>query len=89
MCHVSQENERHVHNQSFVIPQVCYFLLLRNASPRLHLIEKRGYLGLITVVSMSIVLFEGTTSKCSILYKTSNKADFNTELLFLFVLFSF
>lgn len=82
VCHVSQENEKHDHNQGFVIPQVFYFLLLRNVTPRLHLIEKSGYLGLIMVASMSNVLLEGTTSKCRIMHKNSNKADFNVLLLF-------
>lgn len=70
VCHLSQENEMHVHNQGFIITQICYFLLLRNASPRLYLMEESG-------------LF---TSKCRIFYKTSNKADFNVLLLFFFFL---
>lgn len=79
-----QGNERHVHNKGFVITGVCYFVLLRNESQRFYLIEESGYLGYIKVILMSIVLTEGTTYKCIILDKTSNKADFNVFPFFLF-----
>ena len=77
-----QGNERLVHNKGFVITRVCYFVLLRNESQRLYLIEESGYLGYVMVISMSIILFEGTTYKCIILDKTSNKADFNVFCFF-------
>lgn len=80
-----QGNERHDHNKGFVITGVCYFVLLRNGSQRFYPIEESGYLGYIMVISMSIIFFEGTTYKCIILDKTSNKADFNIFCFFLII----
>lgn len=80
-----QGNERYDHNKGFVITGVCYFALLRNGSQRFYPIEESGYLGYIMVISMSIIFFEGTTYKCIILDKTSNKADFNIFCFFLII----